>query len=108
MLIKFLINVLLIFTAPYFISGVTVENLYIASIVAILWALLNLTLKPILSILTLPIQIITLGLFSLLINALIVIFISSFVQGFNVDGFLAAFILSLLLSLVNTVVNMID
>ena len=108
MLIRLLLNILLIFTAPYFIPGVVVENLYIASIVALLWALLNITIKPILTILTLPIQILTLGLFTLVINAGIALFISSFVQGFHIEGFLSALLLSLALSAANTIVNLID
>ena len=108
MLVKFLLNISLIFLASYFIPGVHVENLYTASIVALLWGILNMTVKPILTILTLPVQILTLGLFSIIINAGMALFISSFVQGFSINSFLSAVLFALTLSVVNTVVNLID
>jgi putative membrane protein len=74
-----------------------------AVIVALVLALLNLIVKPILVILTLPVTILTLGLFLLVINAIIILLADSFVSGFGVDGFWIALIFSLLLSIFQSI-----
>jgi len=95
-----LIGALALFIAAKFVPGisVTAEGALIGSLVL---ALLNLFVKPIISILTLPINIITLGLFSLVINALIILIAAHFVPGFLVAGFVSALLLSIVLSIVN-------
>ncbi len=103
LLTRFLLIVLAILLASYVVPGVSVDSLYTALIVALLLGTINLTLKPILFILTLPINIITLGLFTLIINALLFWFVASFVDGFNVSGFIAAFIGALVVSLVSSI-----
>ncbi len=90
-----------------FISGVYIDDLYTAFVVALLWSLVNIFVKPILTFLTLPIQVITLGLASVLINAALFMFLASFVEGFRVDGFFPAFYSVLILSLINTFINII-
>ncbi len=104
---KFLIRILLTAVAVVllakFLPGITVDGYVTAIIVAVVLALLNLIVKPILVILTLPVTIITLGLFLLVINAVIILLADSFVPGFGVDGFLIALIFSLLLSLLQTI-----
>jgi putative membrane protein len=70
-------------------------------------AFLNAIVKPVLTILTIPITIFTLGLFLLVINALIIIFAERLVSGFHVDGFLRALLFSLILSFCTGVLNMI-
>jgi len=74
------------------VPGFHVESFYTAAIIAVLLGVIGMTLKPILTILTLPISIITLGLFSFVINAGILLFLASFVQGFAIDGFIPALI----------------
>jgi putative membrane protein len=85
--------------------GIYVDSFYIAIIVALIWGLLGLTLRPILHILTLPINIITLGLFSFIINALLFWFLSSFIAGFHVAGFVPALIGSLVLAAVSWILH---
>lgn len=77
------------------------DDFITAVIIAVLLSLLNVTVKPLLIILTIPITIFTLGLFLLVINALIILLTSSIVPGFVVDNFWWALIFSLLLSLIN-------
>ena len=103
---RFLLTVLGLMVIAEFISGITIDTFYIATIAAIILGLLNAFVRPILLILTLPITIITLGLFSLVINAFLFWFAASFIDGFSVSGFLAAFIGSLLLSVVSTIGSM--
>jgi|SRR5579872_3031445 len=82
------------------VPGISIASVYTAVIAALLWGLISLTLKPILTILTLPITILTLGLFSLVVNALLFWFLATFVAGFTVSGFIPALAGSFLLSLV--------
>ncbi len=85
--------------------GITVSGLYTAIIVAIIWGLVSLTIKPILGLLTLPINLLTFGLFSFILNALLFWFVASFVDGFSVAGFIPALLGSVVLSLVSSVIN---
>lgn len=85
--------------------GISVASFYIAIIVAIIWGLMNLTVGPLINLLALPINILTLGLFSFVVNALLFWFISSFVQGFHVAGFIPALMGSVVLSAVSYVVR---
>lgn len=85
--------------------GVSVDNFYIALIVALIWGVVMLTVRPILGLLTLPINLLTLGLFSFVLNALLFWFIASFVQGFYVAGFVAALLGSVILSCVNWILH---
>lgn len=99
-LLNWLISTLAILVAAYLIPGITVTWLA-ALVLAIVLGLINAFIKPVLFILTLPINILTLGLFSLILNALIVLFVSYFVPGFTVAGFWPAFFFSILVSLIN-------
>jgi putative membrane protein len=85
------------------LPGVHVDTFGIAVIVALVLSLLNFLVKPLLVILTLPVTIVTFGLFLLVINALIILMASGLVSGFAVDGFWWALLFSLLLSLVQSI-----
>ncbi len=85
--------------------GITVASIYSAVIVAIIWGLVMLIIRPILGLLTLPLNILTLGLFSFILNALLFWFISTFIQGFSVAGFVPALIGSVVLTLVSSVLH---
>ena len=86
-------------------SGVHVENFGSAMTAALVIGLLNTLLRPILVLLTLPVTLLTLGLFLFVINALMFYFAASVLSGFHVDGFLAALVGSLLYSLCGLVVD---
>ncbi len=109
---QFLINLLLsglaVVISAYILPGVHVDGFVTALIVAVVLGIVNAILKPILVILTLPITILTLGLFTLVINAILVLLVSSIVPGFRVDGFVWAFIFSIILSIVNSFLNQLS
>ncbi len=105
LIIRWVINALALLLVAYVVPGIAVSSFYIALIVAVILAVVNVTIKPLLLVLTLPITIVTLGLFTLVVNALCFWFVASFVDGFSVSGFLAAFIGALLYSLVTTLAN---
>jgi len=89
---KWFISAIAILLAAYLIPGIAVASFYTALVVAVLLGLINAVIKPFLIILTLPINILTLGLFTFVINGLLFWFLSTFVRGFEVSGFLAAIV----------------
>jgi len=97
-LAKLLITALALLAVAYLLPGVVVSSFYIALIVAVILGLLNLVVKPILVVLTLPINILTLGLFMWVINGFLLWFVSTFVGGFSVSGFWVAVLASLIVS----------
>lgn len=106
-IIRLLVNALAVMVSAYLLPGVRVKDFVTALILAVVLVLLNLLVKPILVILTLPVTIITLGLFLFVINAIIILLASHLVSGFKVDGFFWALIFSLILSLVSGIMNSI-
>jgi putative membrane protein len=100
--IRFLLNGLAIVLTSYLLPGVSVENYWTALIVALVLSIANIIVKPVLIILTIPITFITLGLFLLVINALIILLVDYLVDGFVVDGFWWALLFSLILSIFNS------
>ena len=101
MLLHWVVAALAVGIAAYFVPGVH-TTLLGAVILAAVLAGINLFIRPVIALVTLPLTILTLGIFSLIINALLVWFVAPLVPGFTVAGFGAAFIFSLILALINT------
>lgn len=93
--------------ASYLVKGFQVESLFSALLAGAILGFLNLFFKPILILLTLPINILTLGLFTLVINAILLKMASGIVPGFEIVGFWPALLAGLLISIVNWAVNLI-
>lgn len=104
-LVKILLSSIGVVIASYLLPGVEVDQFTTAIIIAVLISLLNVTVKPLLIILTIPLTVFTLGLFLLVINAVIILIASSVVSGFVVDSFWWALIFSLVLSLINSLLT---
>lgn len=100
--LQWVIAALAIGVAAYFVPGVDV-TFSGALIAAVVLGALNLFIRPILVVLTLPITVLTLGLFSLVINALLVLLASALVPGFSVSGFWTALLFALALAVINWV-----
>ncbi|MDK2771980.1 phage holin family protein [Flavobacterium haoranii] len=107
LLIKLLITTVLIVVIAHFFPGISVDNFSTALIVAVVLGLLNVFIKPILVLFTIPATILTLGLFLLVINAVIIMLADYFVDGFHVNGFWIAFLFSIVLSVFQSVLNKI-
>jgi len=103
-LIRLLITTLAALVASYFISGVHINSIGTAFILALVLAFLNNIIKPILIFLTLPITIVTLGLFLIIINILIIKWAADLVPGFTVNSWWSALLFSLLLSIVTSLI----
>ncbi len=102
---RWLVITVAIILASILIPGIRIDSLPTAVIAAGILGLINIFIKPILIILTLPLNIITLGLFSFIINAFLLKIVAWFVTGFEVNGFLAAVLGALVISLVNWLAN---
>ncbi len=87
LLLLWIINALSLLALPYLFVSIRVEGFYAAMIVALALGLINTVIRPVLILLTLPINILTLGLFTFVINGLLFWFVASFVKGFYVAGF---------------------
>lgn len=83
-----------------YVPGILVESFYTAVIVAVIWGILGLTVRPVLRLLTFPINLLTFGLFSFVLNALLFWFLATFIKGFHIYGFIPALEGSLILALV--------
>lgn len=105
LLLKLVISSLAVYATAYLLPGVHVPSFVSAIIVAVVVGLLNTFLKPILVILTIPATILTLGLFLLVINALIIMLAGYLLDGFTVDGFLWALLYSVVLSVITSILN---
>ena len=97
-LVKWVLSAVGVLIAAYILPGVAVTSFWSALLVAAILAILNAILRPILVVLTIPITIVTLGLFLLVINALIILLTDSLITGFEVSNFWWALAFSLLIS----------
>ncbi|SFH11910.1 phage holin family protein [Pontibacter chinhatensis] len=93
--------------AAYVLPGVSIDGFLTALILALVLAVLDAIVRPVLVFLTIPVTILTLGLFLLVINAVIILLADWLVAGFDVAGFFWALIFSLVLSIVSAILDMI-
>ena len=107
LVLKYLVFVLAITLTGWVLDGINVDSVYTALWLALFLALINVTLKPILVILTLPINILTLGLFTLVINAGLILLAESVIKGFDVASFWWAIAFSIVLAVMNWVLGKI-
>lgn len=105
LLVSLLIQTVAVFVTAYVLPGIEVRDWFTAFVVAVVLGVVNTFIRPILILLTLPINVVTLGLFLLVINGLLILLTSAIVPGFAVSGFLWAVIFSLVLSLISSFLN---
>jgi len=104
-IIRFLLNGLAVLATAYILDGVSVDGYATALIVALVLSIANAIVKPILIVLTIPITVLTLGLFLLVINAMMILLVDYIVADFEVDGFWWALGFSLILSIFNSLLD---
>ena len=104
-LVRWLLNAVAILLAAYLIPGIEVSGPLAILAAAALLGILNALIRPLLILLTLPINILTLGLFTLIINGLLLWMVSSLIKGFFIQGFWVAVLGALVISLFNWLIN---
>ena len=88
-----------------FVDGVTVDPVWVSAVVGACLTLFNMFLRPVINILTLPLNFATLGFFALVVNGLIFWYLGTIIKGFQVDGFYAAFAGALVVSVLNWLIT---
>jgi len=104
-LINLIVTAVIVYLLANFLPGISVDGFGSSIIVVIVLALLNFIVKPILQLISIPVTILTLGLFLFVINALIIMLCGYIVDGFHVEGFWPALLFSLVLSIVQSIVG---
>ena len=105
LLISWLLYALAIIFIAWLVPGISVENFSSALLVCVIIALINIFIRPIIMLVTLPVNFLTLGIFGLIINALLFMLAGYLAPGVNVNGFLSAFLGSVVLSFLSMVIN---
>jgi putative membrane protein len=95
------INVFALYIVEYLVPGFKLDNIWAATVAAVVIGIVNTFIRPILQIITLPISIATFGIFALLINVALLYVVSLLVPGFEIANFVTAIIASIVLSLVS-------
>ncbi len=103
--LRLIILIISVFVAAFLVPGVTIDSITTLVVVAIVLGIVNTFLKPILVILTIPLTIMTLGIFLLILNGILVLLVGSVVPGFHVSGILAAILFSIIVSLVSSLLS---
>jgi len=106
-LLQWLVSGLAIIITAYLLPGVRVTGFFAALVTALILGLINAFIRPVLILLTLPLNILTLGLFTLVINALLIMLAAAIVPGFTVQGFWWALLFGLVLAVINYVLGAI-
>ncbi len=106
LLVKWIVNSTALLVVVHVVSGVTVANWMTVFVAALVLGLLNAFLRPILVLLTLPVTVLTLGLFTLVINAFLFYLAAHLVRGFHVAGFWQAFVAAFVFSVVSFLLNL--
>jgi putative membrane protein len=104
-LLRWFITTLAIFALPAFVEGIEVEGILTAVLVAACLVFLHMIVKPVVTLLTLPLNIMTLGLFSIVINGVFFWFVAQIINGFTVSTFIAAVIGALVISIINWIIS---
>lgn len=107
LLIRWILFALAIIFVAWLVPGIEVENFQSAMLVTVIIALINIFIRPLIVFITLPINILTLGIFTLVINALLLMLAGYLAPGVDVEGFLSAFIGSVILAFLGLIINMV-
>ncbi len=107
LLLKWLVNTIALFVVVHVVAGVSVERWQTMIVAALVIGLLNAFLRPFIIFLTLPVTILTLGLFTLVVNGLMFSLAAWLVKGFHVAGFASAFVAALVFSIVSFLLNLL-
>ena len=106
-LIRWILFALLIMLIAWLIPGITITGFVSALIVVVVLSIVNLLIRPIVQFISLPLNVLTLGIFSLIINALLFLLVAKFSPGFQIDGFWSGFFGALILSIMTPLIDKI-
>lgn len=105
MLMTLIVNAIAFYVTAYVVPGVMISGWQTLAVVSVVWAVLAALVRPILILFTLPINVMTLGLFTFVINALLIMAMARFVPGFEVVGFGTALLAAVVLAAINMILS---
>lgn len=105
MILRLVLNAIAFYVVSYLVPGIEVAGFEALAVISVVWGVLSVLVKPVLVLLTLPINFLSLGLFSFVINAALLLLMAKLVDGFEVDGWWKALVGAVVLALVNMVLN---
>lgn len=105
--IRWLLFALLIVFIAWVIPGITISGFSSALVTVLILSVINLFLRPIINFISIPLNIVTLGIFSLIINALLLLLVAKFSPGFQIDGFWSGFFGALMLAVIAPIIDKI-
>lgn len=106
MIARLVLSAVAVGITAYFMDSVTIDHWWLTIIVAVVLGFINTAVRPIVKILSLPITLLTLGIFSLVINGLMVLLCGWLIDGFHVDGLWAGILFSIILAAVNWILEL--
>lgn len=106
MIARLILSTVAVWISAYLMDSVTIEPWWVTLIVAVVLGGINAVVRPVVKFFSFPITVLTLGLFSLVINGLMVLLCAYFIEGFKVDGLGAAILFSIILAVINWVLNL--
>ena len=101
LLLKWIAFTFIVMFTAWLVPGIKLDGFLTAFVAAAVIAIVNISLKPILNLITLPINVLSLGLFTLVINAILLMFVAYIVTGFEIDGFIPALLGSIIMSILS-------
>ncbi len=107
LLVRWVLLALLIMLIAWVIPGITITGFLAAMVVVVIIGIVNLLIRPLVQLISLPLNILTLGIFSLIVNALLFILVAKFSPGFQIDGFWSGFFGALILSVISPFIDKI-
>jgi putative membrane protein len=108
LLVKFIIMAISVYIASYILPGVVINSVSTLFVVSVVLGLINTFVKPILVVLTLPLTVVTLGIFLLILNGLLVLLVGNIVPGFHINGLFVAILFSIVVSIISSLLNKVS
>jgi putative membrane protein len=105
MLARWVVNALALFVTAHLVRGIHIDGLWAGAVAALVLGVVNAVIRPVLLFLALPLNILTLGLFTFVVNALMLLLVAAVVRGFHVDGFRTALVGSVALSVISAALS---
>lgn len=102
---EWVLRALILLAAAYLVPGFRIDSVMSALVVVLVIGVLNLLLRPVLIIMTLPLTVLTIGLFTFVINAILLELASAFVPGFHIESFMTAIVASIVITLISALAN---
>ncbi|MBS3899950.1 MAG: phage holin family protein [Dethiobacter sp.] len=104
---RWALNAAALYFAAYILDGINIDSFVAALVAALIWGVVNTVIRPLINLITLPINIMTLGLFTLVVNGFLLWLVAEVVKGFSIDSIWVGIVGALLLSIISSVLSIL-